>query len=184
MAVDASKVRVAVTGAVMKGATTAAAPTGTSGTTTGFVDLGGISTDGVEIELPSAGDSEVIRVWQNNMIVRTIRTPDDESPTWKFTMMETKKETVETYFGVTITQTATEGSFEWKNDARTPSSYIVDAIDGLELIRDYIPNGVVTEVESHTFQSQDATGYTVTVAGDFAATKNYNFKRWSTALKS
>jgi hypothetical protein len=48
MATDASKVRVAVTGAVyFDSANTATAPTGTASATTGFVDLGYISEDGV-----------------------------------------------------------------------------------------------------------------------------------------
>ena len=43
MTVDASKVRVAITGALSKGLTSATAPTGASAAITGFNDLGGIS---------------------------------------------------------------------------------------------------------------------------------------------
>lgn len=185
MTLDASNVRVAVTGAVLKGATSAVAPTGTSGAPTGFEDLGYIGEEGVEITLPEVGDSEVIRAWQENAIVRIIRTPSEDNPTWVFAMMETKKEVIETYFGVAITETATEGSFEWSsNSVRPHNSYIVDSIDGAELTRDYIPKGIVTGVESHTLTSTGATTYQVTVEGELDSDKGYNFKRWSTALKS
>lgn len=184
MALDASKVRVAVTGGVFSGPTTATAPTGTAGAPTGFSDLGYIGEDGVEIELPGVGDSTPIKAWQNGTTVRTIRTASEDKPTWTFVMLETKKETVELYFGVTLTQTATEGSFEYRVEDRAHKSFVVDSVDGAELMRDYIPYGVVTEVGSHTLQNGEATGYEVTVEGDLDPVKNYNFKRWATALKS
>lgn len=181
---DASKVRVAVTGAVFRGLTTATAPTGTAGAPTGFTDLGFISEDGVEIELPDAGDATPIRAWQQNTIVRTIRTPSEDNPTWGFTLLETTIATVETYFGVTVTSEATEGSFEFKATERPYSSYIVDSIDGAELQRDYIPRGIVASVGSHTLSNGGATAYEVTIEGELDSAKGYNFKRWATALKT
>lgn len=184
MAGNAGNVRVAVTGGVFKGDHGATAPTGTSGAPTGHVDLGYIGEDGVEIEMPGEGDSTPIKAWQNNTTVRTIRSASDDSPTWSFVMLETKLETIETYFGVTVTQSATEGSFEYTVSQREPFSLVVDAVDGAELLRDYIPSAVVTDVESHVLSSTGETGYGVTVAGDFDATAGFNFKRWATALKS
>ena len=184
MASDATKVRVAVTGAIFKGLTSATAPTGTAGTTTGFLDLGFIGEDGVEIELPDAGDSTPIKAWQNGTTVRVIRTPSEDSPSWHFTMLETSKATVETYFGVTVTAAAADGSFEFKVANRPHESYIVDAIDGAELVRDYIPYGIVTSVGTHTLSNGDPMGYEVTVEGELDPVKLYNFKRWATALKT
>ncbi len=185
MAQDATKVRVAVTGAVFKGLTSAAAPTGTASAPTGFVDLGFIGEDGVEIELPEAGDSTPIKAWQLGTTVRIVRTPTEDNPTWKFVMIETSLVTVETYFGVTVTQTATEGSFAYKASTNRPfNSYVVDVIDGAELIRDYIPRGIVTSVGSHTLSNGEAIGYEVTVEGEWDSVKDYNFKRWATALKT
>ena len=182
--VDATKAGVAVTGAVMKGLTSATAPTGTAGATTGFTDLGYIGEDGVEIELPDSGDSTPIKAWQGGTTVRVVRTPSEDNPTWTFTLLETNKEAVETYFGVTVTQTATEGSFEFTNATRPYNSYIVDAIDGAELLRDYIPKGIVTSVGSHTLSNGDITGYEVTVEGELDSVKGYNFKRFATRLKT
>lgn len=185
MALDASKTQVAVSGAVMKGLTSATAPTGTGGTTTGFTDLGYISEDGTEVTLPDAGDATPIKAWQGGTTVRTIRTPTEDNPTWHFTMLETNLAAVETYFGVTVTQTATEGSFQYvATNARPYNSYIIDSIDGAELQRDYVPKGIVTSVGAHTLSNGDISGYEVTVEGELDTVKGYNFKRWATRLKT
>jgi hypothetical protein len=184
MTLDSTKVRVAVTGAVSKGIHGATAPTGTAGAATDHIDLGYISEDGVEIELPDAGDSEPIKAWQNGTTVRVIRTPSEDNPTWHFTMLETKIETVETYFGVTVDDGATEGSFEFTVGNRPYNSYVVDVVDGAELIRDHIPKGIVTSVGAHTLSNGEPIGYEVTVEGELDATAGYNFKRWATALKT
>lgn len=184
MATDATKARSWLSGGVFKGLTTAAAPTGTSGAPTGFTDLGYISDDGVEIEVPGAGNSTAIKGWQNGDTVRVVRTASEDNPKWKFTMLETSLATVETYFGVTVTPGATEGSFEFKVQNRPYASYVVDGIDGAELQRDYIPMGVVTDVGAHTMKNGELTGYEVTIEGELDATKGYNFKRWATSLKT
>lgn len=181
---DEANVRVAVTGAVLKGNYGATAPTGTSGAPSGHTDLGFISEDGVEINLPDAGDATPIRAWQNNTTVRVVRTPSDDRPSWHFTLLETTIEAVETYFGVAVTSGASEGSLEFSVGDRPDNSYVVDAIDGSELIRDYIPKGVVTSVGAHTLANSDAIAYEVTIEADPDPVKGYNFKRWSTALKT
>lgn len=185
MALVSDNVRVAVTGAVFKGPTTATAPTGTSGAPAGMTDLGYISDAGVVIAMPGPGDSTPIRAWQNGTTVRVIRTATEDNPTWTFTMIESKIETVETYFGVTVTPGATEGTFEFSTaDERPYNSYVVDAIDGADLLRDYIPKGIVTSVADHTLANGETIGYEVTVEGELDGTLGYNFKRWSTALKT
>ena len=182
---DIDNVRVAVTGAVWKGASGSTAPTGTSGAPdAAFADLGYISEDGVEITIPDAGDSTPIKAWQNGTTVRTIRTPSEDNPSWHFTMLETSIETVETYFGVTVADTSTEGSFEFTVGNRPYDAYIVDVVDGAELIRDYIPKGIVTSVGAHTLSNGDPLGYEVTVEGELDSTTGFNFKRWATALKT
>lgn len=183
MAVDASKVRVAVTGAVSKGATGATAPTSQAAALTGFTDLGGISEDGVALQIPDAGDATPLKVWQNGATVRTIRETAEDNPTISFTLVETSKATIETYFGGTVTQTATEGSFQWTNAARTADSYVLDVIDGAELIRVYIPRGVVSSVGEITLANTEAIGYEVTIDAEYDTVKLYNFKTWMTALK-
>lgn len=184
MAVDASKVRVAVTGALSKGLTSATAPTSASAAATGFTDLGGISEDGVSLEMPDAGDSTPIKVWQNGATVRTVRETSEDNPSITCTLVETSLAAIETYFGVTVTQTATEGSFQWTNTARTASSYVLDVIDGAELIRLYLPRGVVSSVGEITLANTEAIGYEVTIEAELDTVKGYNFKSFMTALKT
>ena len=113
MALDSSKVRVGVTGSVSVGAVGATAPTGTASAITGFTDVGWIGEDGVTASFPGGGDADRIVGWQNGGTVRIIRTPSEDNPTLAFVMLETKKETVETALGVTVTTASTEGSYEF-----------------------------------------------------------------------
>ena len=184
MAVDATKVRVAITGALSKGLTSATAPTGTASALTGFSDLGGISEDGVTLALNDEGDSTPLKVWQNGATVRTLRSSSDDVPTLSLTLVETSLATVETYFGVTVTQTASEGSFEFETGLRTASSYVLDVVDGAELIRIYVPQGVVSSVGEITLANTEAIGYEVTIDCELGAAAGYNFKTWMTALHS
>lgn len=185
MAVDASKVRVAVSGAVSRGLTSAAAPTSAAAALVGITDLGGISEDGVTLALNDEGDATPIKVWQNGATVRTLRTTSEDNPTITFTMVETSKAAIETYFGVTVTQTATEGTFEFKSKARTADTYVLDVIDGAELIRIYIPRGVVASVEEITLANAEAIGYGVTIDCENGGVgKDFNFKTFATALKT
>lgn len=185
MAVTPSNVRVAVTGAVSKGLTSATAPTGTGSALTGFNELGGISEDGVTLALPDAGDATPIKVWQNGATVRTLRATSDDLPTIAFTMVETSKTVIETYFGVTVTGSASEGTFDFKSGTRGYDSYVLDVIDGAELIRYYIPKGIVTSVEEITLANTEAIGYGVTIEMENGGVgKDFNFRTWATALKT
>lgn len=184
MAVTASNVRVAVTGALSKGLTSATAPTGTSGVATGFTDLGAISEDGVALALNDEGDATPLKIWQDGATVRTLRSTSEDNPTLTVTLVETSKEVIETFFGVTVTQTATEGSFEFKTQNRQPASYVLDVVDGAELIRIYVPRGVVASVEEIALVNTEAIGYGITIDCELDTTKGYNFKTWATALKS
>lgn len=184
MAVDASKVRVAITGAISKGATSATAPTGTASALTGFTDLGGVSEDGVTLALNDEGDSTPIKVWQDGATVRTLRNSSDSVPQLTFQLVETSLASVETYFGVEVDQSSTEGSFEFKTKIRGHDSYVLDVIDGAELIRIYVPKGVVSAVTEITLSNGAAIGYGVTIDCDLDGVKDYNFKSWMTALKS
>ena len=185
MALDASKVRVGVTGAVSSGLTTAAAPTGTASAMTGFTDLGYVNEDGVTITTPESGDTTPIKAWQNGATVRTIRATTEDNPTVAFVLLETKKESVEAALGVTITQTVTEGSFEIDTtDVATAKSWIVDVVDGAELIRAYVPKGTPTGGVELVFKNDEPIGYNVTLDCERDTTAGYNLKVWATALKS
>lgn len=185
MALVEANVRVAVTGAVMSGPTSATAPTGTAAATTGFTDLGYVNEDGVSITVPGAGDATPLKAWQNGATVRTIRAANEDNPTVEFVLLETKKESVETALGVTVTQTVSEGSFEIDStDIRAAKSWIVDVVDGAELFRAYVPKGVPTGEVQLVFKNDEPIGYSVTLDCERNSTLGYNLKTWATALKS
>jgi hypothetical protein len=174
MALDSSNVRVAVTGAVYKGVTGTTAPTSASSSlNAAFKDLGYVSEDGVT-ETRDRSTNQ-IKGWQNADLVREVVT--DASYALTFTLIETKKETVETFYGATadgsdgsvdIVPSATGGRAVW----------VVDVIDGGELIRIHMASAEVTEVGDQVYQSGEAIGYQVTVKGyavnGVTATKFYS----------
>ena len=94
MPVDSNAVAVAVTGAVYRGQSGAAAPTGVSGALTNYDEMGWISEDGITRAMPGAGESTVIVGWQNGAQVRVVRAASTENPTFQFTMLETSKDSL------------------------------------------------------------------------------------------
>jgi len=186
MATNTANVRVAVTGAISKNATGTSAPTGTASSLAAWTELGFVGEDGVTLTLPGSGDSDPIKAWQNGVTVRTIRTPNEDNPTYSFVLLETNLAVIELYFNATTSgATSTEGAVAFSNQtARGYFSYVVDVIDGAELIRDYIPKGIVTEVGDQVFANGEPIGYEITIEAEYDSTKTYNFKRWSTALKT
>lgn len=177
MATIASNVRVAVSGAVYNGVT--AAPTGTASAPAGGTDLGGLSEDGVDVTVPTSGDSTPIKQ-MDGTTVRTIRKPPSDSPTWQMTFIESSQAVVEMAFGVTITPGASDGSFTYKAQNRAHDAYVVDYIDGAVLTRDYIPYGIVTDLAGQKMGNSDAVKYTVTITGELDPVVDYNFMRFST----
>ena len=181
MALDSSKVRVAVTGEVLVGLTSATAPTGTGGTTTGFDGLGYVSEDGVTETRDRSSDT--IKAWQGGANVRTVVT--DGTLTYNFTLLETKKETVELFYGTTVTEAASDGSFVIvPTNTGGRKSFVIDVVDGAELIRTYIPQGEVTEVGDRVYAGGDPIGYEVTVTAYPDDTIGGSAKVWATALKT
>lgn len=181
MAQNSANVRVAVTGAVSVGPTTAAIPTGTGSALTGFNDLGLIHADGVtEARGRSTND---IKAWQGGATVRTVVT--EGTLTYHFTLLETNKATVELYYGVPVTAGAADGSFVVVPTATGGrKSFVLDVIDGAELLRAYVPQGEVTEVGDRVYQNGEAIGYEVTLTAYADAGIGGSAKVWATALKS
>jgi hypothetical protein len=181
MALDSTKVRAAVSGAVSVGLTSAAAPTASGSALTGFTDLGYISDAGVT-ETRERSTNE-IRAWQGGALMRLLVTSGNLS--YKFIMLETKLETVKLFYGTTVTQTAPEGTF-LINPTSTGGrqSFIVDVVDGAELIRTYIPQGELGEVGDRVYVNSEAIGYEVTIAAYPDVTLGASAKVFATALKT
>lgn len=181
MATDSANVRVGVSGEILVGDTDAAAPTGTTGATTGFTGLGFVSEDGVTETRDRSSDT--IKAWQNAATVRTVVT--DATLTYAFRLLETKRETVELYYGAEVTQTSAHGELTIvPSNTGGRKSFIIDVIDGDEVIRTYVPQGEVTEVGDKVYASGEAIGYEVTITAYPDATLGGSAKIWSTALKT
>lgn len=186
MALVPGNVAVGITGLVSR------APLGTTAPTTqavalavGFIDLGYVGDNGVAQSVPGSGDTSTIAAWQNGAVVRTIRAASKDLPTFKFTMLETKKESLETYYGTTVTQTATEGSLVFASTAlRTHYSWVFDLVDGAELERIYVPDGLVIDVGDRSYANGDAVAYEVTIEAQLNTALAGNFKLWSTRSKT
>lgn len=176
MANDASNVSVAGDGLVAYGALTATAPTGLGALPVGFEDVGYISEDGI---VESTEQSvEKIKAWQRNAHVRSTVTEGESTRT--FTMIETKKETVELAFGITVD---VDGSYVKNPGVERPhQSFILDVIDGDRIEREYIPDGQVTELSEITKRNGEPVGYEVTVTAYDNAALGGSSKVWDTAL--
>jgi hypothetical protein len=156
MALTAENVNVAVTGKVYVAPTTATAPTASDSTLTGFVELGYVSADGIEVAHDRS--TSQIRSWQNSDLVREVTT--EATTTYKLMLLESNEDVIETYFGA-----AMAGGKVEINPGTTGGrkSWVVDVVDGTDVIRHYIPAGEVTAVESQTFANGEAIGYGITI---------------------
>lgn len=162
MALDAAKVRVAVTGAVYAGPTSATAPTSaTSSVAATFNDMGYVSEDGVTEAYDE--DVEDIQAWQGGAIVRTLIS--SSKATLAFTMIETKASTLELYHKGSTVENIGAGSY--KIDVVTPGvvrkSFILDVLDGDKHIRMYVRDGEVTERGEITYVNDETISYPVTI---------------------
>jgi len=175
MALDSANVRVAVTGEISVGPTTASAPTAVSSALTGFAGLGYVSEDGVtESRDRSTND---IKAWQNADTVRTVVTEANLS--YSFRLIETNTATLELFYGsaaaggdLTVVPASTGGR----------KSFVIDVVDGTELLRIYIPQGEVSEVGDVVYASGEAIGYEVTVRAYPDATLGGSARIYSSAL--
>lgn len=183
MALDSGNVRVAVTGAVSVGLTSATAPVDADSALTGFDDLGYVGEDGVTEARDRS--TNTIRGWQNGDILREVVT--EASVTYAFTMVETKAETVELYYGGAVD--TSDGSIvvvPSKTGGR--KSFVLDVIDGDDYIRAYVPEGEVVEVGEQVYANGEAIGYEVTVRAYPSATipdadgNNGSVVKWYSSL--
>jgi hypothetical protein len=176
MALDSDNVRVAVTGAVYVGPTSAAAPTSSASTLSGFTDLGYVSADGITETIERTTNQ--IRAWQGGSLVREVTSEGTYSVT--LTFIETNQEVLELYFGSAITGGELDGDPTTTGGRK---SFVMDVVDGTIVERTYIPAGEITAVGERTLASGEAIGYNVTITA-YADTSNVTFKKWFSELES
>lgn len=172
MALNSANARVAVTGAVYVAPTGTAAPTtAVSALNAAFKDLGYMSEDGITEARERS--SETLRAWQNAATLRVIQT--EAGITFNFTMVETKKETVELFYGSSVTDATGLITIDPASTGGR-KSFVLDVIDGADIERTYIAEGEVTEVGDKVYAGTEVIGYEVTI------TAYTNPTRWYTDL--
>lgn len=176
MALDSDNVRVAVTGAVYVGPTSAAAPTTSGSTLTGFTDLGYVSADGITETIDKSTNQ--IRAWQGGALVREVVSEGTYSVA--LTFIETNQDVLELYFGSTITDGILNGD---PTQSGGRKSFVIDIVDGSIVERTYIPAGEITSVGERTLASGEAIGYQVTITA-YADASATTFKKWFSQLEA
>jgi hypothetical protein len=157
MALDATKVRVAVTGALSFAATGTTLPTdATTGLDAAFKDVGYLSDAGA-VRSHSVDVSDVT-AWQNSAVVRRVVTKD--TVTWKFTMIESNDTSREMYYG------NIDGATKHVHGVAgmgKRGEWVLHVVDGSAITRVVIPDGQISDWDDVTFASGDAIAYGVTI---------------------
>lgn len=167
-------VRVAVSGAVYVGATTAPAPTtSASPLGLGWTDLGYLSADGIAESIDRT--TQQIRAWQDGSLVREVVTEGTYSLTMTF--IETSQAVLELYYGADVTLGVLDGS---ATETGGRKSFVIDVVDGDIVERIYIPQGEVTSLGERTLASGEAVGYEVTISA--YVTDGVTFKKFFSEL--
>lgn len=157
---EATEVRVAVTGAVYSN--TDAAPVlptdASSSLASPWVGHGYTSDAGITETTDIS--TQDIRAWQNNALVRTVVTEGDAQ--YEFTLIQTNAENVGLFYGDTVNTTA--GSVRVRPGlAKGARAFVIDVIDGANVIRTVIERGEVVETGEQTYVSTGVVGYPVTI---------------------
>lgn len=185
MATNSAAVGIAITGALYRGQSGAAAPASASAALANYTDLGWISEDGVTRTHPDAGDPTVIVGWQNGEKVRVVRKPSTENPTYSCVLLETTKASIEAALGVTVTQTAAEGTYVLNTGTVRPrDKWVLDVIDGAALERHYIPQGEVVALGDVVYKNDEPIGYEITLEAHLDSSISGQVKVHATRLKT
>jgi hypothetical protein len=161
MALVADEVRVAITGELYS------APRGTTAPTAAATALdpafrghGYVSEDGVTESWDDSVNNIV--AWQGATTVRAART--ESTLTIACTLIQTRGSNLELFYpGSFVTANAAEWKLEVKPALSDPRAFVVDVIDGNDLIRIYLGNAELTERGEIPYQNGEAVAYPVTI---------------------
>lgn len=166
----AANVLVGATGHVYGAPTGTALPTAeNTGFDPAFVNLGYISDAGVIQHI--AGSVVTIKAWGGD-VIRKIRTEHDL--TYDLVMIETNVASLGAYFGPQ-SNAATVVQIKANNQLR--QEWIVDVVDGLNLVRIVIPDGEILETGDVTYATEGAISYPITISAyaDVSGVKAYQY---------
>lgn len=155
MATSSANVKVGTTGKIYVGPVGTTLPTAHSTTpAAGFTELGYISDAGVTEAM--ATTTNKIRAWQNADVVREVQTEHDL--TFKFACLETNATVLATFYG-----NYTTGDIEINGLQPVAQEWVLDVIDGVDVIRVVIPYGQITDRGDVQYVNADAVMYDMTV---------------------
>lgn len=179
MTLTSANVRVAVTGAVYTGATSLAAPTDAStAPPASWTDLGYCSEDGVTETRDRT--TEQLKAWQGAAVIR--ETVTESSMKYDLTLIETNTAVVEVFYGSSVTKTSTVGSVEVDpSETGGRRSFIIDVVDGSDLVRAYLPTAEITEVGEQVYANGEPIGYPITITA-YPGTNGYTVKKFYSTL--
>jgi hypothetical protein len=161
-AIDASEVRVGITGELFKAPLGTAAPTdSTTALPAAWKGLGYISEDGITESWDDSVDNIV--AWQNATTVRSATT--ESTGTLALTLIQTRGMVLETFHrGSQVTQPTT-GNFrlDVKPIVADPSCWVLEVIDGTKHLRIFCGNAEITERGDIVYANGEPVGYPITI---------------------
>lgn len=161
MALVADEVRVAITGELYSAPRGTAAPTtAASALNAAFIGHGYVSEDGVTENWDDSVDNIV--AWQGATTVRAART--ESTLTISCSLIQTRGSNLELFYpGSVVEANTTEWKIEVKPATSDPRAFVLDVVDGAELIRIYLGNAELTERGEIPYQNGEAVMYPVTI---------------------
>ncbi|MFB6948893.1 hypothetical protein ACFV85_14985 [Streptomyces niveus] len=161
MALEAAEVRVGITGELLSAPRGTAAPTNASTPLDPlFLGHGYVNDDGVVENWDDSVDNIV--AWQNATTVRAART--ESTLTLACTLIQTRGSNLELFYPGSVVE---ENGAEWKIDVKPatsdPRAFVLNVLDGADVIRMYVGNGELTERGEIPYQSGTAVSYPVTI---------------------
>jgi len=162
MTLDATEVRVAITGELYKAPLGSTAPTdATTALAVAFVGLGYVSEDGVTENWDDSVDNIV--AWQNATTVRSATT--ESTGSLELTLIQTNAAVLEAFHrGSTVTEpVAGEFQIDVKPIVADPSAWVLDVVDGLKLVRIFLGNAEITERGEVMYANGEPIGYPITI---------------------
>lgn len=161
MPLTAANVTVGVTGRVYYAPAGTAVPTSVNGAlNAAFKDVGYVTEDGVTTSVST--DTNEIKAWQNGDTVRRVQTAHDY--TVSFAMLETNENTLGLFYGNYVAGGAgANGVVSITGAQPFRGAFVIDVVDGLDLIRIVVPDGQITEPGDVSYVNGDAVTYPVTL---------------------
>jgi hypothetical protein len=161
MALVASEVRVGITGELFSAPPGTTLPTdAATALAAAYIGHGYVSEDGVTENWDDSVDNIV--AWQGATTVRAVRT--ESTLTIACTLIQTRGSNLELFYpGSQVVANTTE----WKIEVKPPTSdkriFVLNVVDGTDLIRIVLGNAELTERGEVPYQNGDAVMYPVTI---------------------